>query len=113
MDLVTGIITIWSGSIGSIPGGWALCDGNNGTPDLRDSFIVGAGSSYNPADTGGAATHNHGFTSNGHTHTLTGTGALGAGAVRSQTSLSSNVAGTTNNGSSLPEYYALAYIMFL
>jgi microcystin-dependent protein len=33
--------------------GWALCDGSNGTPDLRDRFIVGAGGSYNVGDTGG------------------------------------------------------------
>lgn len=38
-----GIIVIWSGSISDIPKGWALCDGNNGTPDLTRRFIVGAG----------------------------------------------------------------------
>ncbi|MDP2905180.1 MAG: hypothetical protein Q8O22_02615 [Candidatus Omnitrophota bacterium] len=37
-----GAIIIWSGSISSIPTGWALCDGASGTPDLRDKFIVGA-----------------------------------------------------------------------
>lgn len=36
-----GVIVMWSGSISSIPKGWALCDGANGTPDLRDRFIVG------------------------------------------------------------------------
>lgn len=39
--LPSGVIVMWSGS--SIPSGWALCDGTNGTPDLRDRFIVGAG----------------------------------------------------------------------
>lgn len=38
----SGVITMWSGSIASIPAGWALCDGANGTPDLRNRFIVGA-----------------------------------------------------------------------
>ena len=38
----TGIITMWSGTIATIPSGWYLCDGNNSTPDLRDKFIVGA-----------------------------------------------------------------------
>lgn len=38
----SGVIVMWSGSVGSIPKGWALCDGTNGTPDLRDRFIVGA-----------------------------------------------------------------------
>jgi microcystin-dependent protein len=51
-----GIITMWSGAIADIPSGWALCDGSNGTPDLRDRFIVGAGESYNVGDTGGSNT---------------------------------------------------------
>ena len=39
---VTGMIMMWSGSIASIPTGWYLCDGNNGTPDLRNKMIVSA-----------------------------------------------------------------------
>lgn len=50
-----GVITMWSGSVATIPTGWALCDGTNGTPDLRSRFIVGAGSTYDPGDTGGAS----------------------------------------------------------
>jgi microcystin-dependent protein len=49
----SGGIIIWSGTIASIPSGWALCNGANGTPDLRDRFVVGAGSLYNTEDTGG------------------------------------------------------------
>src|SRR5690625_1037502 len=49
----SGVITMWSGSLTSIPTGWALCDGQNGTPDLRDRFIGGAGGEYNIGDTGG------------------------------------------------------------
>lgn len=52
----TGIISLWYGSIASVPSGWYLCDGTNGTPDLRDRFIVGAGSTYSVAATGGSAT---------------------------------------------------------
>jgi len=52
----SGLIAMWSGSVDNIPSGWALCDGSNGTPDLRDRFIVGAGGSYNVGDTGGANT---------------------------------------------------------
>ena len=48
-----GGIIMWSGSIASIPAGWALCNGSNGTPDLRNRFIVGAGSTYSPGNTGG------------------------------------------------------------
>jgi hypothetical protein len=49
----TGMISLWYGAIGSIPTGWYLCDGANGTPDLRDRFIVGAGSTYSVSATGG------------------------------------------------------------
>lgn len=52
-----GVILMWSGSVASIPTGWQLCDGSNGTPDLRDRFLVGAGTTYAPGDTGGEATH--------------------------------------------------------
>lgn len=38
----TGAIMMWSGTIASIPTGWALCNGQNGTPDLQGRFIVGA-----------------------------------------------------------------------
>lgn len=50
-----GGIIMWSGAIANIPEGWALCDGSNGTPNLRDRFIVGAGGSYAPGATGGAS----------------------------------------------------------
>lgn len=52
----SGGIIMWSGSIASIPTGWYLCDGTNSTPDLRNRFIVGAGSTYAVADTGGSLT---------------------------------------------------------
>lgn len=64
-----GMISLWYGSIGSVPTGWYLCDGSNGTPDLRDKFIVGAGSTYAVAATGGSA--NAVVVS--HTHTATST----------------------------------------
>lgn len=40
-----------------MPDGWALCNGSNGTPDLRDRFVVGAGNSYTVGATGGENTH--------------------------------------------------------
>jgi hypothetical protein len=52
----SGMIMIWSGSVGSIPSGWVLCNGSNSTPDLRDKFVLGAGSTYAVAATGGATT---------------------------------------------------------
>lgn len=48
-----GSIIPWYGSPGNIPNGFALCDGKNGTPDLRDRFLVGAGNAYKLGDIGG------------------------------------------------------------
>ena len=49
-----GFIGLWSGAINKIPAGWALCNGENGTPDLRDKFVVCAGENYEVGATGGA-----------------------------------------------------------
>ena len=51
---VKGMIILWYGNTNDVPTGFVLCDGNNDTPDLRDKFVVGAGSAYTPGDTGGA-----------------------------------------------------------
>lgn len=69
-----GAILLWSGSVASVPSGWALCDGTNGTPDLRDRFVVGAGSGYAVGATGGAGTVTL-STANlpAHSHTFSGT----------------------------------------
>jgi len=111
MSLPTGIICLWYGSIGSIPAGWVICDGNNGTPDLRDKFLVGAGSTYAVDANGGAVNHNHGFTADPHTHDFSFGAAVAAGATYDLTSGAGSGTGTTDNGSSLPPYHALAYIM--
>jgi hypothetical protein len=89
----SGGIIIWSGSSASIPSGWVLCNGSNSTPDLRDKFVVGAGSTYAVGATGGSAnaivvSHTHTATSTvtdpQHRHTsptnsLTGPGTGGGG----------------------------------
>lgn len=48
-----GTILPWYGKSSDIPDGFALCDGTKGTPDLRNRFLVGAGSNYALGDTGG------------------------------------------------------------
>ncbi len=48
-----GGIMLWSGALAEIPDGWCLCDGTEGTPDLRDRFVVGAGHAYRVAHKGG------------------------------------------------------------
>ena len=79
---VTGMIIIWNGAQNAIPSGWVICDGNNNTPDLRNRFIIGAGSggSYSPGDTGGAASvtlsvaqmPSHSHSTNSHAHSFSG-----------------------------------------
>ena len=83
-DLVPpGIIVLWYGIIAEIPEDWVLCDGTEGTPDLRDRFVVGAGGNRAVNATGGQSTINgvvnhthdiavnespHNHTQNAHTH---------------------------------------------
>ena len=50
---VTGMIILWYGDTSNIPGGWVLCNGQNGTPDLRNRFVIGAGDNFSAGDTGG------------------------------------------------------------
>ena len=113
LESLKGMIVIWSGAIVDIPTGWHLCDGTEGTIDLRDKFVVGAGTTYNPADTGGAATHTHDFTGDGHSHTLTEwtpPANIARGTDFTLYAEDTNVTGTTDSESSLPPYYALAFI---
>ena len=80
LHLPSGVIMMWSGAIVNIPAKWTLCDGTSGTPNLQDRFVVGAGSTYAVAATGGAASvtsgsggsHTHGDTGSagGHNHTI-------------------------------------------
>ena len=125
-----GLIAIWSGSTGSIPSGWLICDGTSGTPDLRSSFIIGAGSTYSVGQTGGSAdaivvSHTHTVTDPGHKHNTTSIGsgsllnAAASGATGANTSttdtattgITLQTAGTSGTGANLPPYYALAFIM--
>jgi microcystin-dependent protein len=116
----TGGIILWSGSAAAIPTGWLLCDGTNSTPNLRDRFVVGAGTTYAVGATGGAATvtlatpnlpsHTHGvnitsgINSVGHTHGVNiNTGGMSANAVHNHdTNLKNRGAGS---GSSLGGYF--------
>jgi microcystin-dependent protein len=132
---------MWSGSIDSIPSGWALCDGTNGTPDLRNRFVIAAGGNYDVGATGDGSipSHTHAFSattnstgSHTHSHTLdsgyfgnaSGIAIVGDKCVYNTTQYSlaagahaHNVSGTTSaNGAGVQNiavYYALAYIMKL
>lgn len=111
-----GIICLWSGAFIDIPVGWHLCDGTEDTPDLRDKFVIGAGSTYPPGSTGGSSSHVHTFESDPVNLTLDeGDEILDsspAGAW-SHVLYPSKVFGTTNSSNHLPPYYSLCYIMKL
>jgi len=133
----SGCILIWSGSVGSIPSGFVICDGNNGTPDLRNSFILGAGNTYTVGQTGGSTdsilpVHTHTATSTvtdpGHVHNANsqvsglyitgGAGNISYLAGQTSSAVTGITVATTNQasgvnpaGGNMPPYYALAYIM--
>lgn len=77
MDLPINAIIMWFKSTSLIPGGWALCDGTNGTPDLRGKFIMGVAEDADKGDSFGTATHLHTNSSTqaagAHVHDVTGT----------------------------------------
>ncbi len=130
----SGMIAMWSGSVATIPSGWYLCNGSNGTPDLRDRFVVGAGSTYAVDATGGSAnaivvshTHTATVTDPGHNHSVQTlalqTSAAGAevttqfsgtnltGSNTTGITVTNATAGTSGTNANLPPYYALCYIM--
>ena len=130
-----GAIILWSGSIASIPSGYSLCDGSNGTPNLRDKFIVGAGTAYAVGALGGSKdavvvehTHTAVVTDPGHIHNVerrTGSGDGGSNfagvfnntgdmTTKSATTgitIANSSTGVSGTDANLPPYYALAYIM--
>ena len=137
---ISGMIILWSGSIVSIPAGWVLCDGTNSTPDLRDRFVVGAGTTYAVGNTGGSAnaivvshTHTATVTDPGHAHTtnfqntnapsngdnfMAGTNGPASGIPSNPTfsnttgiTVGISTTGSSGTNANLPPYYALAYIM--
>lgn len=113
---VRGMIVLWSGAVVDIPPGWHLCDGDDGTPDLRNRFVIGAGDTYNPDDAGGSSSHVHTGTTDGHFHYLpldaTITVITEPAMLDASTSITADTF-TTNAKNHLPPYYALCYIMKL
>lgn len=120
-----GVIVMWSGSIDTIPSGWALCNGGKGTPDLRDRFIVGAGSSYGVGATGGADTVTLSTSQiPSHTHnywirypvdcrdgSFSGKSGCWMSGPYTDTTLTTSATGDGGSHENRPPYYALCYIM--
>ncbi|MBA7648559.1 hypothetical protein ES703_56347 [subsurface metagenome] len=108
-----GIIFLWYGSILSIPPGWALCDGTQGTPDLNYKFVVGAGSTYNPGDFTTTWSHRHDFLGNGHDHDVPAGDGVASGPNYDPTVFEIPETGRTGYTHAFPPYKALCYIMKL
>ncbi len=122
----SGIIVLWSGSISGgandIPTGWFLCDGNNGTPDLTDRFIIHAdddsGGTNNVGDTGGSRSisianlppHEHDYTEGNDTGASTADGVSGS-PHRDSGNTTAQTSSVGSGTDYLPKFYALAYIM--
>lgn len=131
----TGVIMMWSGASSAIPTGYVICNGQNGTPDLRDRFVVGAGNTYAVGATGGSndaviVSHSHTFTGNPlppHNHAYhdprwvygtSGSGGTGdnPNGITGDTSAGTptgtiSTTGGSGTDANLPPYYALCYIM--
>lgn len=106
-----GTIVMWSGPLAEIPPGWALCDGENGTPNLLSRFVRGISTNTEePGQTGGSDTHRH----TGTTDATTGNrGYIAAGRDDGLTTEGHRHGFTTSTASNLPPYYTLAYIIKL
>jgi microcystin-dependent protein len=127
----SGMIMMWAGAVSNIPAGWVLCDGGNGTPNLRGLFVVGAGpGSYPVGEKGGAnevqlfkrhmPRHNH--KSANTSNKIAGQGWPTRVAGGNQNSIDTNGVVTSFNDliseegedvphENRPPFYALCYIM--
>jgi len=129
--LPTGVIVMWSGPLDTIPAGWLLCDGQDGTPDLRNRFVLGVGAAEYQGSTGGSRAHKH--RAGNHTHQIDppslrlrpfsgysgyrGTGTRGRSYTLPEQTFNMRAfkSGPTtvipNSVSHLPPYYKIAFIM--
>ena len=117
ISVPVGAIVIWSGSVDNIPAYWHLCDGTNGTIDLRDKFVLGAGNGYSVGATGGEATHTLTIGEMpSHSHSISYGRHGGTGQTTSADFSGSNFTETTSTvgggaaHNNMPPYYALCYI---
>ena len=121
-----GFVTPYYGAVANIPSGWALCDGTNGTPDLRGRFVMGANLINTPGSTGGSnktggttlaetqmPSHAHGYTAPGYS--AQGGGSTTGSGYPFATGSATGAAGGSqpHNHDLIPSYYALHFIMKL
>ena len=122
-NIPAGGIIIWSGAADAVPDGWALCDGTNGTPDLRDRFVLGAGGSRAVGATGGEETHKlttaempshkHGMLTFLKSTTGTTTSVNAPTGETNKNPVYTQSAGSGSAHNNMPPYYVLCYIMKL
>lgn len=113
-----GVILPWYAKSGEFPGGWAVCDGTNGTPDLRDRFLIGVSDMAEVGKSVGKNEHSHTFT--GRTNTCRANPdpkAIGA-QKRGSTSVagldhSHPLSGATVSESHIPPSVTVLYMMKL
>ena len=114
-----GSIVLWFGSIESIPDGWHFCNGSGGTPDLKNRFVKGASVAQPPGTRGGANTHDHAFTGDGHSHDFLssalnvpgGTEDIWFAGNDDFESQENPAQGTTESSDNQPLYHQLIYMM--
>ena len=107
----SGMIMLWSGAIVDIPAGWVLCNGGNGTPDLRDRFLLGAGDSFSVDQRGGDVDHYHGVDIS-HGHSLgPGDELIDANGDPALSIADYSDGIISDSKTNAPLYHALAYIM--
>ena len=106
-----GCVTMWAGLVSGIPTGWALCDGTNGTPDLRDKFVPCVGPLFAVGSEGGSVSHTHALSSDNHTHTINPGTDLESEPAYGLTTGEVIGSLTTPAASNIPPSYRLAYIM--
>lgn len=109
--VLTGMIVMWSGSVTAVPSGWALCNGQHGTPNLTDRFILGI-SVDTTARTGGSSTHAHttGRGDNATRNAITDVAAIVRGTDNYSDEVHTHAVSDANH---LPPFYKLAFIMKL
>lgn len=121
-----GIIAIWSGTQDNIPSGWELCDGQDGRPDLRDRFVIGAGTKHSIGDTGGSEEVTltvEQMPEHSHTYSLfskavssikvptAGTSEKIVNSGSGNASTTTGLQGSSEPHPNMPPYYALCYII--
>lgn len=124
-NMEAGMIVMWSGDPGSVPTGWALCDGTSGTPDLSGRFIVGyselevdydeigktGGESFHTLDITEIPAHSHGGVPLAGADTDRGVG--DASLFSLDTTGSTASAGGGLGHENRPPFYTLAFIIKL